>query len=69
MNLEEARLVWNPLRPQIEEALQFYANDLHREIYRWKQNHLGQVALLREQVGAFNDNAALVGPRQKRIFE
>ena len=69
MSLEEARLVWHPLRPQIEEALQFYENDLHREIYRWKQEHLGQVALLREQVETFNDNLSLVGPRQKKIFE
>ena len=68
-DLDEARLVWNPLRPQLKEALQYFAGDLHREIYRWKQDHYSEVTLLRDQVKTFNDNLEVVGPRQAALFD
>jgi hypothetical protein len=68
-DLDEARLVWDPLRPQLKEALQFFAGDLHREIYRWKQEHYSEVTLLRDQVETFNDNLEVVGPRQAALFD
>lgn len=65
---DEVHLVWGPVRPHVKAALGTQGRELHRELYRWKQQHIGRVNALRDQVEAFNANLGVVGPRQSEIF-
>ena len=65
---EEAHLLWDPVRPQVIEALEEDSSRLHREIYRWKMDHLDRIEYLKQQVELFLENFEKMTPDQLDMF-
>jgi len=65
---EEAHLLWEPVRPQLEEALHEDARLLHREIYSWKMKHRGQLEKLKSQVELFIRHYDELTGSQLKVF-
>ena len=47
---DQAHLIWDPVKPQLEQALAGDARQLQSELYRWKMDHLDAVTALKRQV-------------------
>jgi hypothetical protein len=65
---EEAHLLWDPVRPQVIEALSEDSRHLHREIYQWKMDHLDRIDYLRQQVDLFLEHFEEMTPDQLEMF-
>jgi hypothetical protein len=65
---EEAHLLWDPVRPQVIEALAEDSSLLHRDIYRWKMAHLDRIEFLTQQVDLFLEHFDEMTPDQLEIF-
>ena len=65
---EEAHLLWDPVRPQVIEALSEDSRRMHREIYQWKMAHLDRIEYLKQQVELFLDNFEQMTPDQLDMF-
>ncbi len=50
---DEARLLWDPARPQVKEALAEESRQLHREVYTWKMANMERIKSLKKQVELF----------------
>jgi hypothetical protein len=61
---EEARLLWDPAKPQIKAALAEEAGRLQGEIYSWKLSHADEALQLKREVQMFLENIhrARAGP-------
>jgi hypothetical protein len=64
----ESRLVWDPVRPHIVEALASDSRSLHRDLYRWKLRHLEQIHALRAEVELFIERSGRAGRTQQELF-
>jgi len=67
--IEEARLLWDPVRPQLAEALAEDAHRLHKEIYKWKMEHRDEVASLKKKVKLYVANFADFQKAQRELFQ
>lgn len=65
---EEAHLLWDPVRPQMIDALSEYSRRLHKEIYQWKMDHLDRIDYLRHQVDLFLEHFEKMTPDQLEMF-
>jgi hypothetical protein len=68
MRPEEARLLWDPARVQILEALAEDSRRLQAEIYRWKLAHLERVEELKREVDRFSSRIKEVPRDQTHLF-
>lgn len=66
--MQEAHLLWDPVRPQVIEALSEDSRHLHREIYQWKMEHLDRIGYLRQQVDLFLEHFEKMTPDQMEMF-
>jgi len=66
--VEEAPLLWMPVRPQVKAALEEESHQLHKDIYRWKMAHLDRIRHLRQQVDLFLEHFDEVRKDQLDIF-
>jgi len=66
--LEEAPLLWMPVRPQVKATLEEESRQLHKEIYRWKMAHMDRIRHLRQQVDLFLEHFHEVRKDQLDIF-
>ncbi len=66
---EEAHLLWDPVRPQIMEALNGYSRDLQKDLYRWKLSNLKHIEDLKRQVDLFTGHFEEVQRDQMPLFE
>ncbi len=66
---EEAHLLWDPVRPQIIDALAEDSNHLHRDIYRWKMANLDRIEFLTQQVDLFLEHFDEMTPDQLEMFD
>jgi len=53
---DEARLLWEPVRPHVIQALTHDSRQLHMEIYRWKMENRNQVEALKKQVEMYHEH-------------
>jgi hypothetical protein len=67
--MDEARLLWQPVRAQVIEALSDEARRLRGDLYRWKLEHREQVESLKRQVGLFIEHLENLQKDQSRLFE
>jgi hypothetical protein len=68
MGPEEARLLWNPARIQVADALAEDSHRLQAEIYRWKLAHLDRIDELKHEVERFNSSIKEVPRDQRHLF-
>ena len=68
LDIKEAHLVWEPARPQVMDALEEEGRRLHRNLYRWKIDHLGRNDSLRSQVDRFLTHFDRVRINQMEMF-
>jgi hypothetical protein len=61
----EARLLWDPVRPHVIEALAGDSRQLHKEIYRWKMENRDRVEALKKQVQMYDEH---IDGRQSDLF-
>jgi len=66
--IEEAPLLWVPVRPQVMAALEEESHQLHKDIYRWKMDHMDRIRHLRQQVDLFLAHFDEVQRDQLEIF-
>lgn len=66
--LDEAHLIWDPVRPQVVQALAQDARNLQSDLYRWKMGHLDAVAALKRQVGLLIEHFEGIRPDQLDLF-
>jgi hypothetical protein len=65
---EEARLLWQPARAQIIDALAEESRRLQTEIYRWKLSNLERVEALKREVDLFTSRIKEVPRDQSKLF-
>ena len=65
---EEARLLWDPARPQVKEALDEESRQLHHELYTWKLTHLERIESLKKQVELYISHFEGGHPDQRKLF-
>jgi hypothetical protein len=68
MRKAEARLLWDPARAQIVEALAEDSHRLQAEIYRWKLAHLERIDELKREVERFTRRIKEVPRDQTHLF-
>ena len=68
LEMEEARLVWEPARPQVKKALKEDSRRLHRHLYQWKITHLDRNDSLKSQVELFLTHFDRVKINQMEMF-
>ncbi len=66
--MEEAHLLWDPVKPQLAEALAEDAHLLHKEIYKWKMGHREQIASLKKKVELYVANFNAFQKEQTELF-
>jgi len=66
--VEEAHLLWVPVRPQVISALEEESHQLHKDIYRWKMDHMDRIRHLRQQVDLILEHFDEVRKDQLEIF-
>jgi hypothetical protein len=66
--MQEARLLWDPAKPQVVAALVEEAGRIHRKIYAWKLNHVEEVRRLKAQVHLFLDKIHRARADQVALF-
>jgi len=68
MREEDARLLWEPSRDQIADALAEDGRRLQKEIYRWKLSNLERVDALKREVERFTSHIKEVPRDQSQLF-
>jgi len=68
MREEEARLLWEPARAQIADALAEDGRRLQNDIYRWKLANREQVDALKREVERFTSHIKDVPRDQSQLF-
>ena len=68
MRKEEARLLWEPARAQIVDALAEDSHGSRAEIYRWKLANLERVDALKREVERFTSHIKDVPRDQSQLF-
>jgi len=66
--IEEAHLLWEPVRQQVIDALSEDSRRLHRDIYQWKMDHLDRTGYLSQQVELFLEHFEKMTPDQLKMF-
>ena len=66
--IEEARLLWEPAKPQVKEALKEESRQLHRELYTWKLANLERIDALKKQVELYISHFESGHPDQGELF-
>jgi hypothetical protein len=66
--VDEAHLLWEPAKPQMEEALAEDSRRLHREIYTWKLENREKIETLQMQVALFRENYESGSLDQMELF-
>jgi hypothetical protein len=64
----EAHLLWDPARVQLEEALTAQGRQLKNELYRWKLANRESIESLKRQVQLYLDHMAEIQRNQGRLF-
>lgn len=67
--IEEAHLLWEPVKPQVIDALAGYSRDLQKELYRWKLSNLKRIEDLKRQVELFIGHFEEVQRDQMHLFD
>jgi hypothetical protein len=65
---EEARLLWEPAKLQLAEALAEDSRTLQAELYAWKLAHRDRVEVLKRQIELFLDRIQEVPRDQPELF-
>jgi hypothetical protein len=65
---DQARLIWDPAKPQVVAGLTDDGRRLQRELYRWKMEHLEVVSGLKRQVELFIEHFEGMRPDQMALF-
>ena len=65
---DQAHLLWEPVKPQMVQALADDSRKLQRDLYSWKMGHLEAVLALKRQVQLFIENFEGVQPDQLDLF-
>lgn len=68
LNPEEARLLWEPARAQIIDALAEESRRLQNELYRWKLANTERIEALKRQVDLFISHINEVPRDQSTLF-
>jgi hypothetical protein len=68
LNPEEARLLWEPARAQIIDALAEESRRLQNELYRWKLANTERIEALKRQVDLFISHINEVPRDQSKLF-
>jgi NAD-specific glutamate dehydrogenase len=68
MREEEARLLWEPARAQIADALAEDGRRLQNDIYRWKLANREQVDALKREVERFTSHIKELPRDQSQLF-
>jgi hypothetical protein len=68
MREEESRLLWEPARAQIADALAEDGRLLRNEIYRWKLSNLERVDALKREVERFTSHIKDLPRDQSQLF-
>ena len=66
--IDEARLLWEPAKPQVKEALNEESRQLHRELYTWKLANLERIDALKKQVELYISHFESGHPDQGKLF-
>ena len=66
--VEEAHLIWEPVKPQLMEALAEESRQLQGSLYRWKLAHLDRIDTLKKQVRLFIEKFDELQPDQLELF-
>lgn len=66
--MDQAHLIWEPVKPQVVAALAEDARNLQSDLYRWKMDHLDKVAGLKRQVELFIEHFEGIKPDQLDLF-
>jgi hypothetical protein len=67
--IDEAHLVWQPVKDQVIDALSEESRRLHGDLYRWKLEHRERVESLRRQVGLYIEHFDNLHTDQLALFE
>jgi hypothetical protein len=66
--VEEAHLIWEPVKSQLLEALAEESRQLQGSLYRWKLAHLDRIDSLKKQVHLFIEKFDELQPDQLELF-
>ncbi len=66
--VEEAHLLWEPVKPQVIAALAEDSRGLKNDLYRWKIANLEQIQALKRQVELFIEHFEAVSRDQMELF-
>jgi hypothetical protein len=66
LSVDEAPLLWEPVKPQLQAALDEEARQLHRELYAWKLTHRDRIESLKKKVILFGEHRDSGGGRNQR---
>ena len=66
--VEEAHLLWDPAKIQLEEALAPEARQLQNVLYRWKLNNQEHIELLKKQVRLYLNHMDEIQRGQRNLF-
>jgi hypothetical protein len=65
---EEAHLLWNPAKVQLEETLAPESRQLQNVLYRWKLSNQERIELLKKQVQLYLDHMDEIQRDQRDLF-
>jgi hypothetical protein len=65
---EEAHLLWNPAKVQLEEALALDGRQLQNVLYRWKLSNQERIESLKKQVQLYLDHMDEIQRGQRNLF-
>jgi hypothetical protein len=65
---DEAHLLWEPAKPQVQDALADESRQLQNDLYRWKISNLEQIKFLQRQVELFVEHFEQVHRDQMKLF-
>jgi hypothetical protein len=68
MPMKEAHLLWDPIKPQIIQALTDDARRLQNDLYKWKISNLERVESLKKQVAIFAEHIDDLKGGQQNLF-
>jgi hypothetical protein len=66
--VEEAHLIWEPVKSQLLDALAEESRQLQGSLYRWKLAHLDRIDSLKKQVHLFIEKFDALQPDQLELF-